>query len=64
MFGRKYVRDGRAVVSGVKISDTKISGNHAAICTSSKPRQNLSKNSSMSSAGLRQPTLECGLDLL
>ena len=46
------------IVSGVKISDTKFSGNHAAICTSSKPDSNLSKNSSISSAGFLQPTLE------
>lgn len=46
------------LVSGVKISDTKFSGNHAAICTSSKPDSNLSKNSSISSAGFLQPTLE------
>ncbi|MBR3315268.1 MAG: hypothetical protein IKG18_14165 [Atopobiaceae bacterium] len=51
-------------VSGVKISDTKISGNHAASCTSSRPESNLTKNSPISSAGFRQPTLEWGRILL
>lgn len=64
--------DGKSVVamdvslelSGVKISDTDFSGNHAAICTSSKPDSNLSKNSPISSAGFLQPTLEWGRILL
>ena len=48
----------RTPLSGVKVSDTKFSGNHAASCTSSKPDSNLSKNSSISSAVLLQPTLK------
>ena len=60
--GRKVsmltIKDVHVLPSCVKISDTKFSGNHAASCTSSKPDSNLSKNSSISSAGFLQPTLE------
>ncbi len=51
-------------MSGVKISDTDFSGSHAAICASSKPESNLTKNSPISSARLLQPTLEWGRILL
>ena len=53
-----------ATLRGVKISDTDFSGNHAASCTSSRPDSSLSKNRSISSAGLIQPTLEWGRALL
>jgi hypothetical protein len=43
---------GQAILSGAKISDADLSGNHAAIRISSKPELSLSKKSSTCSADL------------
>lgn len=54
----------RYAMRDAKTTDAGFSGNHAAICASSRPDSSLPKSSSTSSAGPRRPTLGRGRILL